>query len=84
MLPASYTLLMGKVMPSVVALRRVLERDDEKAKAVKSAFHRTVLWRLVNEKRAPDLTTATTIEQLTDGEVSASGWVEAKDVPEVA
>lgn len=65
------------------ALDSLLDTDTPQSKAIKSRFHRTMLWRLRTGRRSPDLDTAAEIEKLTRGTrpVTAIGWTLKKGAP---
>jgi hypothetical protein len=62
---------------AAVALEKLLSGDSDAAQAIRSRFHRTMLWRFMTGNRLPDLTTAIELQKLSHGRVRADAWVSA-------
>ena len=74
------------VTASASCMLAVLEADGPEARALESAFHRTLLWRWCKGRRGvPNVENAFRIEALTGGLVTARGWtIPASAAPSVA
>jgi len=65
-----------RISRAALALDKVL-KDKEIAARLTKRVHRTALWRYRRGMRLPSVSTAATIEQLTDGAVPATEWAKA-------
>lgn len=66
--------------PNAERLKKLLDRDDEVAGALRTRFHRTLLWNLYTGRRRPSVQTATEMETIAGAKrLPASGWVTEED-----
>lgn len=66
----------GPTSRSSVALDELLDRGGDAAEAIRTRFHRTMLWRLRTGRRLPEIETATELHRLSGGRVPIDGWTE--------
>lgn len=59
---------------SAAALAEIL-LNKELAKKLETRFHRTMLWRWSTGRGLPDLERATLLDEQTEGQVAAKGWI---------
>ena len=65
------------------ALSRILDEGGEKKERVLSlGLHRSQLWRYATGRGKPDADQIARLDQATDGEVAAGGWLDDEGIPD--